>query len=107
MKIPAISVILLGGSRVTASAMRREFTAQEELVLADCGIGTLPNGASSSRQMAYHLSGHKVNGNTVQPAMIVNVPWDGSYPWRKSGVSARFPNGVTFQVVIDPDVRDW
>ncbi|KAK0618982.1 hypothetical protein B0T14DRAFT_495837 [Immersiella caudata] len=90
-----------------ASIIRRDFNPHEQLVLVDCGIGTLPNGGSSSRQMAYYPSGHTVDGNTVQPEMIVNVPWDGSYPWRNSGVSAHFPNGDTFQVFIDPDTKDW
>jgi hypothetical protein len=38
--------------------------------------------------------------------MIVNVPWDGSYPWRSSGVSAKFSNGDTFKVTINPAIKD-
>jgi hypothetical protein len=39
--------------------------------------------------------------------MIANVPWDGSYPWRREGVATTFPNGDTFQVWINPDIKDW
>jgi hypothetical protein len=38
--------------------------------------------------------------------MIVNVPWDGSYPWRLSGVSAKFSNGDRFTATINPAVKD-
>jgi len=41
-----------------------------------------------------------------KPNMMVNVPWDGSYPWRSSSVSAKFPNGDTFKVTINPGFKD-
>jgi hypothetical protein len=41
-----------------------------------------------------------------KPNMMVNVPWDGSYPWRTGGVSAKLPNGDTFKVTINPALSD-
>ena len=41
-----------------------------------------------------------------KPNMMTNVPWDGSYPWRIGGVSAKFPNGDTFKVNINPSLSD-
>lgn len=40
----------------------------------------------------------------LKPGMMVDVPWDGSYPWRLSGVKKTFPNGDEFEVYIDPSV---
>lgn len=38
---------------------------------------------------------------------IAGVPWDGSYPWRGSGVSTKFSNGDVFQVWINSAIKDW
>jgi hypothetical protein len=41
-----------------------------------------------------------------KPNMMVNIPWDDSYPWRLSGVSAKLPNGDIFTVKINPSIKD-
>lgn len=65
-KIP--TTCLLFGSVAMGSLVTREFRQKEELILADCGIGTLPDkGASSSRQMAYYAAGRNPQGG--------NNPW--------------------------------
>lgn len=105
----ALSLLLLSGSRA-ATINPREYRPNEHLMLVDCGIGVLPNGASTSREMAYYAGSYNPGGGNnkwVQPDMIANVPWDGSYPWRRSGVATKFPNGDTFQVWINPDIKDW
>ncbi|KAH6957762.1 hypothetical protein BKA56DRAFT_601391 [Ilyonectria sp. MPI-CAGE-AT-0026] len=105
----ALGLLLLSGS-TAATINPREYRPNEHLMLVDCGIGVLPNGASTSREMAYYSGSYNPGGgNTkwVQPDMIANVPWDGSYPWRRSGVATKFPNGDTFQVWINPDIKDW
>jgi hypothetical protein len=38
--------------------------------------------------------------------MMTDVPWDGSYPWRKSALKRTMPNGDEFTTVIDPSVPD-
>ena len=98
--LTALSLVLLG-STAASTINTRESRPNEHLMLVDCGIGLLPNGASTSREMAYYSGSYNPGGgNTkwIQPDMIANVPWDGSYPWRGSGVATKFPNGDTFQV---------
>ncbi|KAH7135634.1 hypothetical protein B0J11DRAFT_596808 [Dendryphion nanum] len=76
-------------------------TWSENLVLADCGIGLGPNGGSTSREMMYYS-----NAAWGAPTYMKNVPWDGSYPWRTSGVSQTLPNGDKWSVVINNTVGD-
>lgn len=106
--LAAFSILLLAGRKVAG-----QFRPTEELVLADCGIGTRPNGDSTSRKLAYYSAGRSLSGDTngkdhwVKPDMVADVPWDGSYPWRNSGVEVRLPNDDRFFVRINPDVKDW
>jgi hypothetical protein len=76
-------------------------TWSENLVLADCGIGLGVNGGSTSREMMYYSA-----AAWGAPKYMKNVPWDGSYPWRTSGVSQTLPNGDTWKVYINNDVGD-
>ncbi|KAL2062082.1 hypothetical protein VTL71DRAFT_6348 [Oculimacula yallundae] len=78
-----------------------ETTWSENLVLADCGIGLGANGGSTSREMMYYSA--EAWG---APKYMRNVPWDGSYPWRTSGVSQTLPNGDTWTVHINNNVGD-
>lgn len=111
MKAVAIlGLALFAGSGATNIIRPREYRPKEELVLVDCGIGVLPNGASTSREMAYYSAGHSPAGGNnpwARPEMIANVPWDGSYPWRPQGVKTKFPNGDVFEVWINPAIKDW
>ncbi|KAI4143902.1 MAG: hypothetical protein L6R39_004395 [Caloplaca ligustica] len=45
--------------------------------------------------------------NWIRPDMMVDVPWDGSYPWRTTGVSSKMPNADIFTVIIDPAIPDY
>ncbi|KAI9147010.1 Ankyrin repeat domain-containing protein [Paramyrothecium foliicola] len=76
-------------------------TWSENLVLADCGIGRGPNGGSTSRQMMYYSG-----AAWGTPNWMSEVPWDGSYPWRVSGVAATLPNGDYWFVSIKNDAGD-
>ncbi|KAJ8109692.1 hypothetical protein OPT61_g7275 [Boeremia exigua] len=78
-----------------------ETTWSENLVLADCGIGLGPNGGSTSREMMYYSA-----AAWGAPQYIKNVPWDGSYPWRGSGVIQTLPNGDKWSVYIDNKAGD-
>lgn len=107
------SVLVFSGitslTEAAASMRRRTLDQDENLVLVDCGIGLLPNGASTSRQMIYYSSAvwpDPSSNAANSPAFMVNVPWDGSYPWRSGGVSATTPNGDIWRVTIDPSVAD-
>ncbi|CAJ0546472.1 Ff.00g010990.m01.CDS01 [Fusarium sp. VM40] len=73
-KFIAPSLLLVSGSRA-ATISPREYRPNEHLMLVDCGIGVLPNGASTSREMAYY-SGSYTDGNRkwIHPDMIANLP---------------------------------
>ena len=51
--LTALSLVLLG-STAASTINTREYRPNEHLMLVDCGIGLLPNGASTSREMAYY-----------------------------------------------------
>ena len=91
---------------ISASVVQAEWRPNEHLVLADCGMPP-EGGDSTSREMMYYPSFPR-NGEDkwIGPDMMVNVPWDGSYPWRSSGVKATFPNGDTFSVYLNPAIAD-
>ncbi|KAJ5899516.1 hypothetical protein N7495_004260 [Penicillium taxi] len=92
-----------------ASVALAEYRPDERVVLADCGIHP-PNGESTSRQIMYYHAGpwdaQGTRGKWVTPDMMIDVPWDGSYPWRKNGVKRKMPNGDEFNIVIDPSIPD-
>ncbi|KAL2071865.1 hypothetical protein VTL71DRAFT_13100 [Oculimacula yallundae] len=102
-----LNLLVLSGYGTASIINSREFRPNEHLMLVDCGIDTIPNGASTSREMAYYPGAYSINGQWLRPEMIANVPWDGSYPWRGSGASAKFPNGDTFTAWINPAIKDW
>lgn len=96
-------------SLLLSSLALSQKTPYENLVLADCGIGLLPNGGSTSREMIYY-PGDVWPGDgpeTNRPTMMVNVPWSGRYPWgQPGGVTANMPNGDVFSVYINPSIKD-
>jgi hypothetical protein len=101
MQAIVVSLIL---SAASARMIPRDVSTVEDIVLADCGIGTLPNpGDSASRQVFYYANGFKP---TVQSDQAAEVVWDGSYPWRNTGVDMQLPNGEVFNIVINPDTTD-
>ncbi|GKU07400.1 hypothetical protein FLAG1_08543 [Fusarium langsethiae] len=90
-----------------ASLAASQNTPNENLVLADCGIGLGENGGSTSREAIYY-NGDVWTGqgeNTYQPTMMVNVPWAGHYPWTQ-GVEFTMPNGDRFAAYVDVAVKD-
>ncbi|KAL0934819.1 uncharacterized protein CTRU02_209410 [Colletotrichum truncatum] len=105
--LAGFSFFLLAGHEAIAAILPRAYRPKEEIILADCGIES--GGQSSSRQVGYYPGGRSPSGGSdwLQPEMIAEVPWDGSYPWRTSGVSVKFPNNDVFKIWIDPSVKDW
>lgn len=106
MKASAFILLAVSGIFVRALSIKRDYNEDEHLVLSDCGIGT--DGLSKSRQMMYY-KGNPWNGKNIwiRPDMMAEVPWDGSYPWRTTGVSSRMSNGDIFTVKIDPAIPDY
>ncbi|KAJ0132023.1 Transposase [Fusarium oxysporum f. sp. albedinis] len=105
--IKTIIFLLFSGCRA-ATINSRDYRPDEHLMLVDCGVGA--DGTAKSNAMAYYAGTYNPGGGDtkwVQPDMIANVPWDGSYPWRSSGVATTFSNGDTFQVAINPAIKDW
>lgn len=81
-------------------------TPNENLVLADCGIGLGENGGSTSREALYY-NGDVWTGqgeNTNKPSWMVNVPWTGKYPWGSVGFT--MPNGDEWFVINSLDEKD-
>ncbi|KAF2104732.1 hypothetical protein NA57DRAFT_70939 [Rhizodiscina lignyota] len=104
-----IHPILFLALSVSATVIQpRDLTIAENFVLADCGIGTLPDpSASTSREVIYYPGDvWNKDGSTNRPTMMKNVPWDGSYPWRESGVTVTMPNGDEFTATVTNAVHD-
>ncbi|OBT39748.1 hypothetical protein VE00_10501 [Pseudogymnoascus sp. WSF 3629] len=96
-----MATILLKILALASVLVSAETTWSENLVLADCGIGLGENGGSTSREMMYYSA--EAWG---APQYMTNVPWDGSYPWRLTGVKRTLPNGDKWDVYINPSVKD-
>ncbi|TDZ68389.1 hypothetical protein CTRI78_v002120 [Colletotrichum trifolii] len=79
----------------------------QNLVLADCGIGTNSSNItwSTSRQMNWYKGPvwlSAAEDDPVTPDLAVEMPYgDGQYPWTYKGASAVFPNGDTWSVWIE------
>ncbi|KAH6691331.1 hypothetical protein F5X68DRAFT_188444 [Plectosphaerella plurivora] len=80
---------------------------QQNLVLADCGIGDNPENItwSTSRQMNWYSGAIWASSNELNPAtpdQVVELPYgDGKYPWNYQGASATMPNGDLWTVWIE------
>lgn len=80
---------------------------QQNLVLADCGIGDNPENLtwSTSRQMNWYsgaIWSSSAETNPAAPDQVVELPYgDGKYPWNYQGVSATMVNGDLWSVWID------
>ena len=96
-----MTIKFLGLLAFATSMVSAETTWSENLVLADCGIGLGVNGGSTSREMMYYSA-----VAWGAPKYMNSVPWDGSYPWRPSGVSQTLPNGDKWTVSINNGVGD-
>ncbi|WYZ38434.1 hypothetical protein EsH8_III_000348 [Colletotrichum jinshuiense] len=79
----------------------------QNLVLADCGIGTNPLNQtwSTSRQMNWYrgaIWSSSAEADPAPPDLVVEMPFNGGkYPWNFEGASATFPNGETWSAWIE------
>ncbi|OLN86950.1 hypothetical protein CCHL11_04561 [Colletotrichum chlorophyti] len=82
-------------------------SAEQNLVLADCGIGTNPENQtwSTSRQMNWYNGPIWIAPPEVDPAspaQVIEMPYgNGKYPWNYEGASATFSNGETWSAWIE------
>ncbi|PNH40740.1 hypothetical protein VD0004_g6298 [Verticillium dahliae] len=102
---PFISGAALALSLAAVSIAQENWN--QNLVLADCGIGTNPENAtwSTSRQINwYHDAIWPTSEeiNPIAPDQAVAMPYgDGKYPWNFEGASAILPNGDLWSVWIN------
>ncbi|WQF79387.1 hypothetical protein CDEST_04401 [Colletotrichum destructivum] len=83
------------------------FNPSQNLVLADCGIGSNPENQtwSTSRQMNWYqgaIWSTPAETDPAPPDLMVQMPYgDGTYPWNFHGASATFSNGETWSAWIE------
>jgi len=111
MALRMTSPLLLGIFLSFVSFVNSEYNKNENVVLADCGIGEIsahPEWASKFWIFYYPGEVWKdvEEKQTNDWAMYIRVPWDGSYPWRENGVTATLNNGDVMTVSIHPNVND-
>ena len=87
------------------------YNKDEHIVLADCGIGNDPAHPewASDFWISYYPGEVWKDAEETQAndwTIYGQVPWDGSYPWRESGVTATIANGDVITVSIHPNVND-
>ncbi|KAM5344992.1 hypothetical protein ACJ41O_010854 [Fusarium nematophilum] len=84
----------------------------EDLILADCGIGDNPDHPkwSTSRQMNWYQNivwPEAAYKYPEAPDMAVEIPFrDGIYPWTPEGATARMPNGDVWTAYIEDSTPD-
>ncbi|EFQ34228.1 hypothetical protein CGRA01v4_03950 [Colletotrichum graminicola] len=84
-----------------------QVNTDQNLVLADCGIGSSPENAtwSTSRQMNWYKGpvwSTPAETGPANPDLLAQMPYDdGKYPWNFQGASATFPNGETWSAWIE------
>ncbi|KAF5012436.1 hypothetical protein FDECE_1488 [Fusarium decemcellulare] len=104
VKLAVIAALL------TASQAQR--FPNEDLILADCGIGDNPDHPkwSTSRQMNWYKdikwpdAAYKYPD---APDLAVEIPYKGGkYPWIPEGATGRMPNGVVWTAYIEDSTPD-
>jgi hypothetical protein len=84
----------------------------EDLVLADCGIGDNKDHPkwSTSRQVNWYQDIQWPQDTSKFPAapdLAVEVPYsNGRYPWTRQGTTVKFSNGVVWSVYIEDSTPD-
>lgn len=106
--MPSFSILkVTAAASALAHAVAGQEFLQQNLVLADCGIGDNPENLtwSTSRQMNWYegaIWSSPEETNPASPNQVVELPYgDGKYPWNYQGASAMMPNGDLWSVWID------
>lgn len=99
----SLGLLAISSSAMLANAQKGD---QQQLILADCGIGdnTQHPTWSTSRQMNWYKSltwPSSARQYPPAPNMAVEIPYkDGVYPWVTGGLTANMPNGDDWTVWI-------
>ncbi|KAK2132545.1 hypothetical protein NOF04DRAFT_1205004 [Fusarium oxysporum II5] len=106
----SVKLAAIGALLATAQAQIRH--PNEDLVLADCGIGDnkAHPGWSTSRQVNWYQDiqwPDDVSKFPPPPDLEVEVPYaDGTYPWNPKGTTVKLSNGVVWTAYINPRIAD-
>ncbi|CEI69474.1 hypothetical protein FVEN_g6997 [Fusarium venenatum] len=105
-----IKLAAVGSLLATAQAQIRH--PDEDLILADCGIGDNKDHPkwSTSRQINWYKDIKWPEDASTFPAapdLSVEVPYaSGKYPWNPKGTTVKLSNGVVWTAYINPAVAD-
>jgi len=108
----SVKLAAVGALLATAQAQSKIRHPNEDLILADCGIGD--NKAhpkwSTSRQMNWYKDikwPEDASSFPAAPDLSVEVPYaGGQYPWNPKGTTVKLSNGVVWTAYINPAVAD-
>lgn len=107
-----VSVKLAAVGAFLATAQGQIRHPNEDLILADCGIGDnkAHPGWSTSRQVNWYQDiqwPDDVSKFPPPPDLEVEVPYaDGTYPWNPKGTTVKLSNGVVWTAYINPRIAD-
>nr|CEG05224.1 unnamed protein product [Fusarium clavum] len=108
----SVKLAAVGALLATAQAQSKIRHPNEDLILADCGIGD--NKAhpkwSTSRQVNWYKDikwPEDASSFPAAPDLSVEVPYgSGQYPWNAKGTTVKLSNGVVWTAYINPAVAD-
>ncbi|CAG7565657.1 unnamed protein product [Fusarium equiseti] len=108
----SVKLAAVGALLATAQAQSKIRHPNEDLILADCGIGD--NKAhpkwSTSRQVNWYKDikwPEDASSFPAAPDLSVEVPYgNGQYPWNPKGTTVKLSNGVVWTAYINPAVAD-
>lgn len=108
----SVKLAAVGALLATAQAQSKIRHPNEDLILADCGIGD--NKAhpkwSTSRQVNWYKDikwPEDASSFPAAPDLSVEVPYaGGQYPWNPKGTTVKLSNGVVWTAYINPAVAD-
>ncbi|KAJ4024405.1 hypothetical protein NW752_002975 [Fusarium irregulare] len=108
----SVKLAAVGALLATAQAQSKIRHPNEDLILADCGIGDNKDHPkwSTSRQVNWYKDikwPEDASSFPAAPDLSVEVPYaDGKYPWNPKGTTVKLSNGVVWTAYINPAVAD-
>jgi hypothetical protein len=106
--------LLYAGLTKSSPFQPRAFNENENLVLANCGVGNVPDHPTWSTSFkAFYFKGNVwadlQRKTALHPDMIADIPrssYSGDYPWQNNIAKFRFPNNDQFTVWLGPGKAD-
>ncbi|KAJ4136333.1 hypothetical protein NW768_003945 [Fusarium equiseti] len=108
----SVKLAAIGALLATAQAQSKIRHPDEDLILADCGIGDNKDHPkwSTSRQVNWYKDikwPEDASSFPAAPDLAVEVPYgSGQYPWNPKGTTVKLSNGVVWTAYINPAVAD-